>query len=52
MAMAIASSGVDPLVRLQTGSNELRAERGLCQVAAKQGFHAETGAKISTIGDI
>ena len=47
--MAMASSGIDPLVRLQTGSKELRAERELCQVAAKQGFHAETGAATSTV---
>ena len=40
----MASSGIDPLVRLQTGSKELRAERELCRVAAKQGFSTETGA--------
>ena len=41
--MAMASSGTDPLVRLQTGSKELRAERELCQVAAEKGFSTETG---------
>ena len=49
--MAMASSGIDPRVRLQTGSKELRAERELCQVAAKQleGFCTETSAATSTV---
>ena len=47
--MAMASSGIDPLVCLQTGSKELRAEGELCQVAAKQGFSTETGAATSTV---
>ena len=46
--MAMASSGIDPLVRLQTGSKELRAERELCQVAAEKGFGTESGAATST----
>ena len=46
--MAMASSGIGPLARLQTGSKGLRARRELCQVAAKEGFKAETGEKLST----
>ena len=46
--MAMASSGTDLLARLQAGSKELRAERELCQVAAKQGFITENGAATST----
>ena len=36
---------------IQAGSKELRAERELFQVAhaAKQGFNAEAGAKVSTV---
>ena len=47
--MAMAGSSIYPLVRLQTRSKELRAERELCQVVAKQGSKAEAGAKISTV---
>ena len=52
--MAMASSGIDPLARLQTGSKELRAEREarrreLCQVAAEKGFSTESGADTSTV---
>ena len=46
--MAMASSGTDPLARLQTGSKELRLERELCQVAAEKGFSTESGADTST----
>ena len=45
----MASNGIDPLVRLQTGSKELRAERELCQVAAEKGFSTESGAATSTV---
>ena len=47
--MAMASSGTDPLARLQTGSKELRAERELCQVAAEKGFSTESGADTFTV---
>ena len=47
--MAMASSGTDPLARLQAGSKELRAERELCQVAAEKGFSTESGADTSTV---
>ena len=49
--MAMASSGTDPLARLQAGSKELRAERELCQVAAEKGFSTElkSGAATSTV---
>ena len=47
--MATASSGTDPLARLQAGSKELRAERELCQVAAEKGFSTESGAATSTV---
>ena len=46
--MAMASSGTDPLARLQAGSKELRAERELRQVAAEKGFSTESGAATST----
>ena len=47
--MAMAGSGIDPLVRLQTGSKELRTERELLQVAAETGFSTESGAATSTV---
>ena len=50
--MAMASSGTDPLARLQAGSKELRAERELCQVAAEKGFSTESGADTSTVGAV